>query len=306
MTGLDGFLESTVRAATPLAFAAAGELIAERSGVINLGLEGSIVSGAFAAFVVSAVAGPDVGLVAGGAAGGALALVFALFVLALRAQQIIAGTAITMLGIGVCATLHRGMTAVGPTATDHVETLAPTAVPLLSQLPVIGGALFNQAYPTYLLYAVFPLIAWVLNRSTVGLALRATGELPRSVRAAGYRPETLQLAAIVACGALAGLGGATLVVVDTGTFSDGISAGRGFVAIAIVALGRWTPRGVAAGAALFGGASAMQFVAQALGWNVPYNLVLATPYLLTIIAMAAMRGSAAAPAFLGRPVSESS
>jgi ABC-type uncharacterized transport system permease subunit len=304
MTSLDGFFESAVRGATPLAFAAAGELVAERSGVINLGLEGSIACGAFVAFVVAGSADPAIALLAGGAAGAALSLVFAVFVLTLRAQQIIAGTAVTMLGLGLTATLNRSIFA-GTEIAAHVQTLPIVKIPLLSAIPVIGPALFAQSIATYALYALFPLLAWFFYRTTAGIAMRASGELPHAVRAGGHRPERIQLVALIVCGFLAGIGGATLVVVDTGTFSDGISAGRGFIAIAVVALGRWTPAGVAAGALLFGGASALQYLAQAVGWQIPYNLVLASPYVLTLAAMAVFRGSRVAPAHLGRATTDS-
>jgi simple sugar transport system permease protein len=300
MTAVDGYLESAVRSATPLAFAAAGELVAERSGVINLSLEGSIACGAFVAFLVAGSAGPSAALLAGGAAGAALALLFAFFVLTLRAQQIIAGTAVTMLGLGLTATMNRVLFA-GTTTPAHVATLSPVKIPLLSEIPVFGAALFHQSAATYALYALFPALAWFFYRTTAGVALRAVGEFPHAVRASGHRPDLIQFLALGTCGLLAGIGGATLVVVDTATFSDGISAGRGFIAVAVVALGRWTPLGVAAGALVFGGASALQFLAQALGWQLPYNLVLAAPYVLTLIAMAAFRGSGAAPANLGKP-----
>jgi ABC-type uncharacterized transport system permease subunit len=299
VTALDGFLESAVRGATPLAFAALGELIAQRSGVINLGIEGCIILGAFAAFAAGVALGPSAGLVAGGLAGAMLALLFALFILRFRAQQIIAGTAITMLGLGLSATLHRIMS--DPSATSaHVDTLSPLSLPLLSALPVVGPAFFAQSVATYALYLLFPLAAFALFRMHAGIALRTVGEVPAAARAAGYNPGRVQLVAVTLGGMLAGIGGATLVVVNTGTFSDGMSSGRGFIAIAIVALGRWGPLGVAIGALIFGAASALQFLAQAAGWDVPYNLVLASPYVLTLVALAVFRGTRAAPASLGR------
>jgi len=296
---LDGFLEATVRSATPLAFAALGELIAERGGVINLGLEGVIACGAFAAFVATRVVGPEAGFLVGGIAGMAVAFVFAVFVIALRAQQIIAGAAVSMLGIGISASLHRGMVAAGDPSA-HVATLTAVRIPWLADLPFVGPALFAQPVPTYALYVLYPVIGWVLYRTVGGIALRAVGEYSPAVVAAGHSPRTIQFIALLACGFLAGLGGSTLVVVHAGTFSDGMSAGRGFIAIAIVALGRWTPRGVAAGALVFGGVSALQFLAQSMDWRVPYTLVLAAPYILTLAAMAVFRGSRAAPAALGR------
>lgn len=298
MTPLDGFLEAAVRSATPLAFAALGELVAERSGVINIGLEGAIICGALASFVAAAVFGPASGLLAGGAVGLVVGVIFAFFVLAVRAQQILVGAAVSMLGLGASATLHRLVTANAATIA-HVPTLPALRIPVLADIPVIGNALFFQPATTYLLYLLFPIASFLLYRTVGGIALRAAGESPSAVTAAGHSSLRMQFAALCVCGFLAGVGGATLVVVQTGTFSDGMSAGRGFIAIAVVALGRWKPSGVAIGALLFGAAGALQFLAQSLGWDVPYNVVLAAPYIMTLAALALFRGSHAAPAALG-------
>lgn len=299
MSVAEGFLEATVRSATPLAFAALGELIAERSGVINIGLEGSIAFGAFVALLATAAFGPTTGLIAGGLAGAAVALVFATFVVTLRAQQVLAGTAVSLFGLGLAATLHR-ISMLGSGASSHVETIPVVTIPLLSQIPLVGPALFAQPLTTYALYLLFPAVGWFLYRTVGGVVLRATGENPEAALASGHSPDALRFSAVVVGGFLAGVGGATLVVAQVGTFSDGMSAGRGFVAIAIVALGRWHPGGVAIGALVFGAVSALQFLAQSLGWDVPYNLLLAFPYLLTLVAMAAFGGARAAPAALGR------
>ena len=296
---LDGFFEATVRSATPLAFAAMGELITERSGVINIGLEGAIAVGAFASFVVAQTIGPEIGFFAGGLAGALVALLFAVFVIVLRAQQIIVGAAVSMFGLGLSASLHRAMVA-DAIGNNNVETLRALAMPALSDLPVIGRALFAQPLSTYLLYFLVPAVGWTLYRTTAGIALRAVGEHPPAAVAAGHSPAKIQFLALATGGFLAGLGGATLVVAQAGTFSDGMSAGRGFIAIAIVALGRWTPHGVTAGVLVFGAVSALQFLVQSMGWPVPYTLVLASPYVLTLVAMAAFRGSRAAPAALGQ------
>ena len=298
---LDGFFEATVRSATPLAFAALGELIAERSGVINIGLEGAIAIGALASFVVAQTAGPEVGFFAGGLAGALIALLFAAFVITLRAQQIVVGAAVSMIGLGLSASLHRTMLA-ETGATNHVDTLRALPIPVLSDLPVVGQALFAQPLSTYLVYLLVPAVGWALYRTVGGIALRAVGEHPPAAIASGHSPARIQFVALVIGGFLAGLGGATLVVAQAGTFSDGMSAGRGFIAIAIVALGRWTPRGVTVGILVFGAVNALQFLVQSMAWRVPYTLVLASPYVLTLVAMAAFRGSRAAPAALGQPL----
>jgi simple sugar transport system permease protein len=299
-TVVGNFLEASVRAGTPLAFAALGELIAERAGIVNIGLEGSLACGAFAAFVVAGSIGPEAGFLAGGLAGMSLGLLFAVFVIALRTQQIIAGAAVSMLGLGLSASLHRIAMTTSPGTDAQIHTLAPLPIPLLADLPVVGRALFAQPGTTYLLYVLFPVIGWVLYRTVAGLALRAVGEQPSAASSAGHSPKRIQFAALLICGFFSGLGGATLVVAQTGTFSDGMSAGRGFIAIAIVALGRWTPRGVAAGSLVFGAVSALQFLAQAMNWRIPYTIVLAAPYVLTLVAMAAVRGARVAPAALGK------
>ncbi|MDQ8164303.1 MAG: ABC transporter permease [Gemmatimonadota bacterium] len=299
MTVADGFLEATVRSATPLAFAALGELIAERSGVINIGLEGSIALGAFVALLATAAFGPATGLVAGGLAGAAIALVFATFVVTLRAQQVLAGTAVSLLGLGLAAALHR-ISMIGPDAVSQVVTIPVVTIPVFSQIPLVGPALFAQPLTTYALYLLFPTAWFFLYRTVGGVVVRATGENPEAAHASGHSPDAVRFGAVVVGGFFAGIGGATLVVAQVGTFSDGMSAGRGFIAIAIVALGRWHPGGVAVGALVFGAVSALQFLAQSLGWSVPYNLLLAFPYLLTLIAMAAFGGVQASPAALGR------
>lgn len=298
MSGVEPFLEATVRTATPLALAALGELLAERAGVINIGLEGAILAGALGGYAGAALAGTASGFALGAAAGMATALVFALFVLRFRADQIVTGTAITLLATGLTGALHRAFfeqrEALG------IPTSGALRLPGLDRLPVVGAALFAQPWPTYLLYLAVPLLWWWLYRTQAGLALRAVGEEPQAARAAGIATQRVRLAAILAGGAAGGLAGATLVVAQAGTFAEGMSAGRGFIAIAVVVLGRWHPGGVALAALLFGAASALQYLFQAAGMTLPYQLFLALPYVLTLAALAAFRTRARAPASLGR------
>ena len=300
LEGVSGFLEATVRTATPLALAALGECISERAGVINIGLEGAIIAGALGATLAAGLAGAGVGFAAGAAAGIAIALVFALFTVWMRADQIITGTAITLLSLGLTGTLYRTVYgSVGVALSTPTVSVVP--IPLLSSIPLIGHALFAQPLITYLLYLIVPLCAWWLARTHAGLALRAVGEQPEAAIAAGIRPRRVQFVAVLFAGAMAGLAGATLVLAQAGTFVEGMSAGRGFIAIAIVVLGRWKPLGVAAAALLFGGANSMQTLFQAMGWqNVPYQLFLAVPYILTLLVLAGASARAAAPAALAR------
>ncbi len=295
---LADFLDATVRTATPLLLAALGETVTERSGIINVGLEGTIIVGCLAGLATATALGPATALAAAACAGIGIAAIFAFIAIGLAADQIITGTSITMLGLGITSTLYRVL--YGDTgAALSTPTLSPIGIPLLQDLPLVGQALFRQPLPTYLAFLLVPAVWWWLYRTHLGLALRATGENPSAALAAGVAPRRLQVLATLFGGACGGLAGGTLVLAQVGTFAEGMSAGRGFVAIAIVALGRWHPIGAAMAALLFGMASALQFLAQALGLDVPYQIFLALPYLLTLAAMAIASGGYRAPAALG-------
>jgi simple sugar transport system permease protein len=293
------FLEATIRTATPLAFAAMGELVAERAGVINLGMEGSIIAGCLGGAAAAVVWGSGAGYVGAALAGVLLAGIFALFVVRIGSDQIITGTAITVLGLGVTGTLfHAAPTLVGAGTT--MPTTGPVAIPVLSALPIVGRTLFTQPLPTYALYGLVPLLAWWLQRTHAGLALRAVGESPDAAAAAGVAAGRVRAAAIVFSGVMGGLCGGTLVLAQVGSFNENMSAGRGFIAIAIVVLGRWTAWGTAGAALVFGGAFALQYLVQSLGLTWPYQVFLAMPYLLTLVLLATLRGRARSPAHLGR------
>jgi ABC-type uncharacterized transport system permease subunit len=297
ISSVEALLEASVRTATPLALAALGETVAERAGVINIGLEGVILAGAFGA-VVGARTGTLGGIAAGVAAGLATAAVFAAFAVGARADQIITGTAVTLLAIGLTGTLYRAI--YGPAgAALSIPTVRPVAIPLLSEIPFIGRALFAQPAFTYAVYLLIPALWWWMYRTHGGLALRAIGEAPEAARAAGVRERTVRAGAVLFGGLLGGAGGASLVLAQSGTFAEGMSAGRGFIAIGIVVLGRWHPVGVGIAALLFGVASALQFFFQAAGWQVPYQIFLLLPYALTLVMLGVRRGHAAPPAALG-------
>ena len=296
---LTAFLEAAVRTATPLALAALGETVTERAGVINIGLEGSIIAGAFAALVAAGAAGPAAGFAGAAAAGLVAAGVVAAFAVVLRADQIITGTAVTLAALGLTGALYQTLYgAVG--AALATPTVRPVAIPGLAALPLVGPALFAQPPSTYAVYLAAPLLAWWLHRTGGGLALRAVGENPAAAVAAGVSVRRVQVLATLFGGAMGGVAGGTLVLAQAGTFAEGMSAGRGFIAIAVVVLGRWHPVGAAAAALVFGAASALQFLFQAMGWDVPYQLFLALPYVLTLLLLATAPGRSAAPAALGK------
>lgn len=295
-----GFLEATVRTATPLALAALGECISERAGVINIGLEGAIIAGALGGTVAAASLGVAGGFVVGALAGVCIAAIFAFFTVRLRADQIITGTAITLFSLGLTGTLYRSLFGASGVALN-TPTAGPFAIPGLSAIPLLGPALFAQPVSTYLVMLLAPLLAWWLARTHAGLAVRALGEYPAAAIAAGIAPRRTQALAVLFAGGMAGLAGATLVLAQAGTFVEGMSAGRGFIAIAIVVLGRWKPLGVLGAALLFGAANSLQTLFQAMGWSgVPYQLFLALPYVLTLLVLAGASGRAASPAALGK------
>lgn len=295
------FLQASVRTATPLALAAYGELIAERSGVINLGVEGAMIAGAFGALVGAGAGSVGAGFAVAMVAGCATAALVACLVLWLRADAVIAGTAVTLLALGLTGTLYRALYGAQGAALN-VPTIGAVPLPFLSTVPVLGPVLFDQSLITYTLYGVAIILWWFTRRTHAGLALRAVGERPVAARAAGISPKGVRFAALLFAGAMGGLAGASLVLAQVGTFAEGMSAGRGFIAIAIVVLGRWTPIGVAGAALLFGSASQLQYVFQSLGWAVAYQWFLMLPYLLTLLVLAGTQRRAEAPSALGTPL----
>jgi len=297
--GIGPFLDATIRTATPLALAALGETIVERAGIINIGLEGTIIAGAFGAVAFAAAGGVTGAFAAALAAGVLTSLILGVFIVTLRADQIVTGTALTLLALGATGLLYRALFGTAGVALT-IPTAGPLAIPGLSSIPIVGRALFAQPITTYAVYATIPGLTWWLGRTHAGLALRAVGENPHAAAAAGISLSRVRWAAFLFGGALGGLSGGCLVVAQVGTFAEGMSAGRGFIAIAIVALGRWSPIGVGVAAMLFGAASALQFVFQTLGWALPYQLFLALPYVLTLLALAGIAGRHTPPAALGR------
>lgn len=293
------FLEAAVRTATPLAFAALGELVAERSGVINLGMEGTIIAGCLGAAIAAAAGGTAIGFLGAAAAGTVMAAIFALFVVVIRSDQIITGTALTVLGLGLTGTIYRLAPELAG-AGSTLPTSGVVAIPGLARLPLIGPVLFAQPLATYALYALVPALWWWMQRTQAGLALRAVGEAPEAAAASGVSASRVRWAALLFSGAMGGLCGGTLVLAQVGAFNEGMSAGRGFIAIAIVVLGRWTPLGTAGAALVFGAAFALQYLVQSLGLALPYQVFLALPYVLTLVLLATLRGRAMAPAHLGR------
>ncbi len=298
---LEAFLSSSIGMATPVLLAAIGELLVEESGIINIGIEGAMLSGAFFALAVAYFSGSTaLGLGAGMAAGAAINALLAVLVINLAVNQVVAGTALDIFAVGITGVFYRKF--FGITGKAFIVPLIPKLrLGPLADIPLIGPALFHHNFLVYVTIALVPATGFLLWRTRYGLSLRAAGERPEAADALGLDVYRLRWQALLASGVLAGLGGAYLTLAYAGTFVENISAGRGYVALAVVILGRWKPWGLAAASVLFGAAMALQFGLQALGTTIPYQLFLALPYALTLAVLAIVGGQAASPSALGEP-----
>jgi ABC-type uncharacterized transport system permease subunit len=287
---------TTIALATPLLLAALGELIAERAGILNIGLEGLVLTGAFAGMLGSYASGSaSVGMLAAGGAALVFGAVFALWVVTLDVDQVVAGVAINLLALGTTGVLYRALFG----NTGSALTVAAFA-PLAIAPDVALLAPLRQPAPVYAAFALVPLVWMLLFRTPLGLRLRAAGEAPHAAESVGVNVVTLRWGAVLAGAVLAGTAGGYLSLAYSNTFVEGMSAGRGFIALAIVVFGRWRPLGIVAGALLFGAASAAQFQLQAAGVAVPYHLLLMLPYVLTLLVLAVASRAARGPAALAQ------
>jgi simple sugar transport system permease protein len=279
MSGLTFILAGMLAAATPFLLAALGELVVERTGVLNLGLEGMMALGAVVGFIIVFHGGGHAAGFAGAAVAGVLlSLVFAGLALGLRANQVAVGLAVGLLGQGLSSLVGN------PYESLTITGLPKWAVPGLADLPVVGG-LFSQDIVVWLTLLATALIWAMFRYSKLGLILRAIGENPQAARAIGYRVIPLRLAAVAFGGAMAGLAGAYAATVYTPLWADGMIAGRGWIALALVVFGTWLTGRVFFGACLFGAVSLASLVAQTENWAVPSQLLSALPYIVTIVVL---------------------
>ena len=280
MNAVDFLLAGMLAAATPMLLAALGEMVVERSGVLNLGLEGMMALGAALGFITTyTTQSHALGFLAAGLGGAALSLVFALIVLGFVANQVAAGLAIGILGTGLSALFGKSFESL------TISGLPKLALPLLSDLPVVG-ALFVQDIVVWLTLALALVIWAIMNHSKLGLILRAVGENPHAARAIGFRVLRVRCAAIGFGGALAGIAGAYASTVYTPLWADGMIAGRGWIALALVVFGTWQTGRVVFGAFLFGALSLGELTTQAAGVNIPSQLLACVPYIVTILMLA--------------------
>ena len=297
---LTALAASTITMAVPLLLAALGEVIAERAGVLNIGLEGMLLAGAFAALVIALPSGSTaLGLVGAVLVGAGLGLLLGLFVAYWNASQVVAGTALNLLAAGLTGVAYRAV--FGVTGAALTIPGAPVlALPGLADVPIIGP-FFNQTLIGYAAFVLVPVVALALARTMPGLRLRLVGENPYAAETQGVAVYRVRLVALMLCGMLAAAGGAFLSLAYANTFVEGMSAGRGFIALAIVIVGRRHPVGVLLAALFFGFATALQFHFQAMGLAVPFQFFLMLPYVLTLLVLAARIGRPTAPAALGQP-----
>ena len=297
---------AAVHLSVPLVFAAIGGLLSERAGVINIALEGQMLAAAFAGVAVTWwVDDRVVGLLGAAAVGASLGLVHAWFSVTLRANQIVAATAINLLAVGVTAALIRPIWG-HPGASETVGTFATVDVPVLGWIPGPLGDFFSGlSILDWVGLALAPVVWVVLFRTPLGLALRACGEQPRAAASTGIDVLRTRYLAVTMSGMLAGLGGAYLALVQVGVFQRGMTQGRGFLALAAMIFGGWRPLPVLGACALFGFADAFQFRAQAEGVDLPHELMLALPYIVALAALATFAGRAGrVPAAVGKPYAE--
>jgi simple sugar transport system permease protein len=299
-------IASLMVAATPIILAAIGELIVERSGVLNLGVEGMMITGAICGFAIAVESGsPGLGFLAAAAGGAVLSLLFGILTQYFLSNQVATGLGLTLFGLGLSALMGQGYVGIRPPATEKLD------ITVLSEIPFLGPVLFNQDIIVYFALALVVATWAVLKFTRAGLILRAVGENHDAAHALGYKVVRVRLMAIMFGGACAGLGGAYLSLVRVPQWTEGMTAGAGWIALAIVVFGAWRPFRVLLGAYLFGGVTVLQLNLQAAGANIPVEYLSMSPYLITIavlVIMSSGRAKAAlsAPACLGRQFHASS
>ncbi|SLN53620.1 Branched-chain amino acid transport system / permease component [Aquimixticola soesokkakensis] len=292
-------LAAIMMASTPILLAALGEMVVERAGVLNLGVEGMMITGAIVGFVAAYESGsPTLGFVTAALGGALISLLFGVLTQFLMSNQVATGLALTLFGLGLSSLIGQSYSGLRAPLTPDLH------IPVLSDLPVVGRVLFQHDAMVYVALALVVGVWAFLKFTRAGLILRAVGESHDAAHALGYRVKLVRLCAIAFGGALAGLGGAYLSLVRVPSWTDGMTAGAGWIALALVVFASWKAFRVLAGAYLFGGISVLQLNLQAAGSKVPADLLSMSPFLATILVLviisARKKGATAAPAMLGR------
>jgi ABC-type uncharacterized transport system permease subunit len=293
-----GILASGIRLATPYLYAALGETLGQRSGVLNLGVEGQMLMGAFAAFYVTLQTGNVwLGMLAAVVVGAAMGLAMAFVSINLQAEQGISGIGFYLFGLGMSTLLFQML--VGTVET--VQGFAPIHIPLLSDIPVIGEIFFQQNILVYIAFALVPVAQFVLQRTTLGLKIRAVGENPAAADSLGVSVATVRYITVTLGGIMSGIAGASMSIGLLNVFQQNMTSGLGFIAVALVYFGGWRPFGVMLGALLFSLVNALQLRLQVEGVNIPSDLMVMMPYILTIIALVLTVQRVRSPSALTKP-----
>lgn len=290
-------LVAGVGLAAPLLWAAMGELVSEIAGVINIELEGMMLSGAFCGVLGAHISGNlVVGLLFASMGGVLFAVVHGVVCFVFDANQIVSGVVLNVLALGATAW---ALSVVFPAKHVSVHTVGPLRIPGLSDIPVVGAALFDQNWLVYLGGLLVPASWWFLNRTAAGLRVQAAGERAEAAESLGVDVVKVRWLALLGCGVLAGIGGAQLTLAGVGTFTTDITAGQGFIVLAAVVFGRWKPLGTLVAVMVFGIAEALSIRGQALGIHIPTELLLMLPYVVTVLAVAGMVRRMRPPTQLG-------
>ncbi|AVO39038.1 ABC transporter permease [Pukyongiella litopenaei] len=289
-------IASLMVAATPILLAAVGELVVEKAGVLNLGVEGMMITGAICGFSIAVETGsPLLGFVAAAVGGAVLSLLFVLLTQVALANQVASGLALTLFGLGLSALMGQGYVGIKPPPMSRLD------IPVLSDLPAVGPILFSHDIVLYFGIALVAAVWWMLKYSRVGLVLRAVGENHDAAHALGYKVIRIRIAAILFGGACAGLGGAYISLIRVPQWTEGMTAGVGWIALALVVFASWKPWRVLLGAYLFGGITVLQLNLQAAGVAIPVEYLAMSPYLVTILVLVILSADkSSAPASLGR------
>lgn len=297
------FLAAAIRIATPLIFAALGGILSERAGVFAVGLEGMMLTGAFAAVIGSWLTGFSLaGLIFAAIGGGLIATLVAIVTVRHRADNMVTGLTCNVLALGLTTYIMRILSGGGSPVAIHLEPLSSFAIPGLSQIPVLGPLLFIQPSLTYLALIGCAALSFLLYRTQAGLILCATGENPEAVFAAGSDPLKVRFCAVIGCGAIAGLGGAVLSLQQVGTFTDGMTGGRGYLALASLIVGRWNPWGSAVACLVFGATEALELRLQSMSVPLSSYVMQMAPYVIALAVLAGLGRSSKLPAAIGKPL----
>lgn len=301
MNGITSFLASDIRTAVPILIAALGIVFSQRAGIVNIGIEGLMLIGSFAGVLGSYITGSVfLGTIVAIISSMLFALIFAFFTITIKADQTVVGTAINIIAGGLTIVLNRVI--FGSNMTNiKIDVFDIIPIPILSKIPILGPSLFTQSIPVYIIFLLVPIAHFVLYKTNTGLKIRAVGENPKACDTVGLNVIKIRYATVLYSGLMAGVAGAFVSMGQLSFFTEGMVAGRGFMALAAVVFGNYSPYGVMFASLVFGAGEALQYRLQASGSDIPYQFLLMLPYLITIVAVCILTKKSNQPAASGVP-----